>query len=68
MNNGKPVLVCDLFSDSDVTRRLKTDVGVFTMPDFIVGQGRECFSPQTSRTILLQTNKDCSQIKEVEFV
>ena len=68
MQNGFPVLVCDLFNDADITKRVKTNLGVFEEPDFAVGTVTACFAKPDSRTILLRTTEDCSGIKEVEFV
>ena len=68
MRSGMPVLVCDLFDDNVVTNKLKTDVGVFSKSDFSVGTVTACFSPVSSRTILLRTKRDCSGIKKIEFV
>ena len=68
MESGFPVLVCDLFDDEDVTNHVKTSIGLFEKSDFAVGTITACFAPPSSRTILLKTNKDCSSIKEIEFV
>lgn len=62
------VLVCDLFSDDVITNRLKTDIGIFEESSFAIGDVKSCFSQPTSRTILLRTDKDCSEISEVEFI
>lgn len=68
MQNGFPVLVCDLFDDKDITKRIKTNTRMFEASDFEVGTTTACFAPSDSRTILLRTSEDCSGIKEIEFV
>ncbi len=68
LNNGMPVLVCDLFEDSDITESLFTDIGIFSRKEFEVGPLRFCFSSPKTRTIMLRTMKDCTGIKMVNFI
>ena len=68
VKSDTPVLVCDLFDDDVITNRLKTDIGIFDETSFSVGDVKSCFSPAISRTIMLRTDNDCSQINEIEFI
>ncbi len=66
--NGMPVLVCDLFQDSDIKKRLSTNIGEFSDDEFVIGQVHYCFGAPKSRTIMLRLRIDCSNIKSVDFV
>lgn len=68
MDSGEPVIFCDLFDDSAITDKIKTNIGTFNKTEFEVGNVTACFAPPTARGILLRTKKDCSKIKEIEFV
>ena len=68
LENGMPVLICDLFQDNEVTNKLSTDIGEFSENEFAIGQIRSCFGPPKTRTILLRTHEDCSKIKNISFV
>ena len=68
LNNGMPVLICDLFQDDVITDKLSTNIGDFLKKDFSVGQIHYCFSKPKSRTILLRTMRDCTEIHSIKFV
>ena len=68
LNSGEPVLICEWFDDDVITKQIKTDIGLFTEPEFALGTVTACFAPPTTRSIVIRTQKDCSKIKEIEFV
>lgn len=65
LENGFSVLMCDLFSDEEITQTLVSNIGIHK--NFVVEGVRNCFSSATTRNIVLFEKEDYSGIKTVEF-
>ena len=62
------VLVCEIFNTSDVTDRIKTNIGIFEKEDFYIDDIKNCFSEPNTRNIVIRKNIDCSKITDLSFI
>jgi hypothetical protein len=62
------VLVCEIFNTSDVTDRIKTNIGIFEKENFYIDDIKNCFSEPHTRNIVIRKNIDCSKITELDFI
>ena len=62
------VLFCDLFNDDLITDNLNVGGMIYKKPNFEIEQPKVCFSPPTTRNIVLFTEQNCSQITSISFV
>lgn len=60
------VLVCDMFSDEEITRQVKTSAGIHSR--FEVENPKFCFSNPTTRNVVLFGSDDFSSVESIEFV
>ena len=65
--NNATVLVCDLFDDSEITSRIKTNLGVFYSPEFEVEAVKFCFDKPKTRHIILKKH-DIGNITDFKFI
>jgi hypothetical protein len=65
LNNGKTVLVCKMFSDENVTDKVK--IGDTIAKNFSIEQVRACFSAPKTRDIVV-VGAIPSNTKFIEFV
>lgn len=63
---NRMAIVCELFPDSDITSRIKTNIGEFS--DFFVEKPKNCFSVAKTRNIIFQNISSEKQITSLSFV
>lgn len=66
INGEATVLVCDLFSDSEIGSVIQSNIGQHV--NFEVFPIKACFSQPKTRNILVFGNEDYSKIATIEFV
>lgn len=66
VNKNITVLICDMFSDEDVTKTIKSNVGEHK--SFEVEAVQACFSVPKTRSIVMMGTGDFSKIKSIEFI
>ena len=66
INSNKGVLVCELFDDSEISKKLMSNVENYK--EFEVETPKRCFSEPKTRNIVLHGNYDLKNIKFVNFM
>lgn len=62
------VATCELFPDSDITDKIKTNIGEFKADAFVVDTPKNCFSPAKTRDILFKEVPKGKKLTSIEFV
>jgi hypothetical protein len=66
--NNATVLVCDLFEDSEITAKLKTNVGTFDSSEFEVETVKPCFCEPITRKIVIKKSNITDAITNFSFI
>ena len=66
LNKNHTILVCEMFEDSLVTDRIKSNIGVHE--SFEVEKTKLCFSNPATRNIVMFNDPDSKNIKRLQFL
>lgn len=61
------LLICDRFDKESDVKRLLTDIGVISKPDFAISHQMTCFGLPTTTNVLVKKKIDCTPITKIEF-
>ena len=68
LSNNNVAVVCDLFPDSVITSKIKTNIGFFSDKEFFVEKPKNCFSMAKTRNIVIMNIPNTKPITSIEFV